>query len=191
MRERDVVVRQHDVRAGLAIVLVALGACGGGDDLTAAGAVEESYRVFCERAFECRESYPGTEAEFALRLGADEGACVAMLIDDADPSPSQYQRSVDEGRIAFDAGAASECLAYYRDLTCAEVWDDPSSGEPAACRATFEGLVPEGGDCVMAADCADDGFLCSNAECQPPSSAASHRPRPINRPRRARRGRSA
>lgn len=84
-----------------------------------------------------------------LRLSsANLDACIAASLFSCDGAA--YARGVDEGRLAYDAGAAGRCLDAYGLGGC--------EATPINCAGLFAGQVPPDGGCFIPEDCNADGF---------------------------------
>lgn len=149
---------------GLGLVLLAaLGACGG--DLSVAEAFDSALDSSCAKAFECRSTYPGGEANFTAFYGNSEAECRAQLGALIAFQIDAIEESVDAGRIDYDAGDAAACLDQYDDMTCEEAWSTDGREESAECENAFRGTVPDGGLCTNDMDCAVDGSDCEDGVC--------------------------
>ena len=148
---------------GLLLLVIALGACGG--SLSVEEAFDGALDSACEKAFECRSSYPGGETQFVSFYGNSEADCRARLGALIDLQVAEVEASVEAGRIEYDAGDAEECLDAYADLTCEEAWSTDGQEESAACENAFRGTVPDGGQCTNDMDCAADGSDCDDGVC--------------------------
>jgi hypothetical protein len=159
----DVAVRIRRLLAALTLALVPV-ACdsGGGGPLTIRGTWETFIRVDCNKGHECRDSYPGTQAEFEDEFGASNAACVSVLQDPAfDEEIDAYEAAAANGRLTYDAGSAQTCLDAWRAQSCPDYWqsvDDPSP----ACDVIFRGTIPAGGACTIPDECI-------SAACEVPS----------------------
>jgi hypothetical protein len=131
-------------------------------DLTVAEAFEESVRITCEKAHECRDSFPGQPADFEAEFGTTVDACIAML--STDTQQAEYEASVAAGRIVFDPQDAAVCLASFEDITCTELWNGADFAPE--CETTFVGQVPDGQACTIDDDCANDTSSC-DVTCMP------------------------
>jgi hypothetical protein len=89
----------------------------------------------------------------------DDPTCRRLI----DPRAYDTRRASDGirlGRLAYDPDAAGRCLAGAHAAACAAPpFIDPS------CGAVFSGLVPRGGACTTAYDCADHA-LCLEPACE-------------------------
>lgn len=167
----------------LLVLLVGCGGGGGGDDdddapdaaapdsavpdghasdLTVSEAFDESVRITCEKAFDCRDSFPGQPADFAAAFGNSVEECRTMLA--ADSPVADYVASVEAGRIIYNPDNAATCLDSFEGLACDMFWDGGVS-DPT-CDATFVGQVPDGQACTMDDDCATDTAFCDTT-CMP------------------------
>jgi len=123
----------------LVAVAVLLAACDGAPrPIAFADYAVEAADAFCSWAVRCRHL-------------PDDDTCRRLL----DPKRYDTRRAADAlslGRLAYDPEAAAECLAAGRAAACpAPAFADPS------CDRVFVGLVPQGGACAGAFDCAGDG----------------------------------
>jgi hypothetical protein len=144
------------------------GACGGGGGASSAGdAIHSSYEKICAKAFECKDSFPGTADQFTQSFGADEAACVTNEENDANDAgrgPDDYQAAVDAGNITYNSSDADVCLASFDDLTCDQLWNGTGT-TPPECDTAFEGQVADGGDCLIpdtSDECSADGSFCDS-----------------------------
>jgi hypothetical protein len=165
-----------------AILALGLAACGGGGDdttetpdaaaepdaevvpdadttpLTVADAYHESIALACAKAFECRDSFPGTPTEFTDAYGDTEEACIANFEALVGQAAADTQASVDAGRIVYNADDARTCLDGLATIDCPSYWN--GDNQPAECDTTFIGQVADGGPCTIDDDCATDAAYC-------------------------------
>jgi hypothetical protein len=142
-------------------------ACGGGGGgLGGAGdAIQESHERGCAKIFSCRDSFPGTDADFTAAFGTDEADCVSMQIDPTDPNtdPDAYDTAEEAGTIVFNSDDASVCLDSFDDITCEQLWGGTIPDSPPECESAIEGQVAAGGACVLDEECAAGS--CVDAVC--------------------------
>lgn len=159
---------------GFVVSLVAMG-CGddtnnqnptggmGTDALALENLGAEATKVYCANLFSCCTAMEVTQF-YALSGGApkDEADCVATYTPLKEGSILlNYQDSVDKGRMKYDGVQAASCMAATKN-------DCPSlkslaifGNDSAACKATFVGLVPDGGECASNDDCAVPKSWCT------------------------------
>ncbi|MEW6430009.1 MAG: hypothetical protein AB1730_00765 [Myxococcota bacterium] len=94
-------------------------------------------RALCARDVRCGRLSAARVADCEARRGYD---C-------DQPATS---RAVAEGRLQYLMGDAVDCLNGYAKGSCTD--------EPPACASVFTGLVPPDGGCILAAECAPEGF---------------------------------
>jgi hypothetical protein len=139
--------------------LLAALTAGCSDVPSAEEAIDDSLALSCEQAFECRSSFPtGTGVTFEEIYGTSVEACLPRLA--ALFGRDAVVAAVDAGTIAYDGGDALTCLEAAGDLTCAEVWSEDDDDAPPECETAFVGLVPSGGACEIAMECADENAYC-------------------------------
>ncbi|MEM1347779.1 MAG: hypothetical protein AAGI01_04420, partial [Myxococcota bacterium] len=132
-----------------------------GTDLTPASMLEELASVLvnleCAVAFEC----PAWDAQHLADWGRypDRETCISQVsvwTGSALEDRRALVRSVEEGRLEFDAQKASLCLSNAQSIL---EGDACLVGEPYLffgdpnCFAAFIGQVPVGGDCLSLFDC--------------------------------------
>ncbi len=71
-------------------------------------------------------------------------------------SREAVDRAAADGRLAFDAARAEQCLTLLANQSCLETDDPP------ACDGVLTGRVPEGGDCYVSSECATGGRCLGN-----------------------------
>jgi len=146
-------------RAWLLVVLAILGspiACGGSGSsttpLTIRGAWETYVRVDCAKGHECRDSYPGTQADFEYDYGTSVTDCTTELEDpEFAATVAAYEDAAANGRLTYDAAKAKTCFDAWAAQACAPYWngDDPSP----TCDMIFKGTIPTGGACTIPDEC--------------------------------------
>src|SRR5215471_15360613 len=72
----------------------------------------------------------------------DGAACEATTVVDV----AQLVADVKMGWVRYDGAAAADCLNLASTGSC-DLTDRMTAAEPRACRDTFKGMVPAGGDC--------------------------------------------
>ena len=123
----------------------------------------EATKAYCATMFSCCTSME-VDQLFQITGGrpADEADCIAkfqMLKEAA--ILANYQDSVDQGRIKYDGVKAAECMAEAKN-DCATVHSLAIFGnDSAACKATFVGLVADGGGCLTNYECASPKTWCT------------------------------
>jgi hypothetical protein len=142
-------------------------ACGGGGGLTVDELFDSQAATLCAKAFECRDSWPGTDAEFEMEVGTDQADCEANLTANVQETID----SVEAGRLNFDEDAASECLSVLNGdvdaASCEDLWAGNLPDEPAVCDEIFSGAVEDGGECEFSEECASETSSCVNMTCGP------------------------
>lgn len=93
--------------------------------------------------------------QFATRGTCDE------LFDCEDMELDEMAKSVDAGRMAYDAGLAGDCLHAIRSAACADI-AGVFENMPDECENVFSGLVAKDGDCYREAECAA-GLYCDQS----------------------------
>jgi len=146
-------------RIRLFVALAIIGspiACGGGGGsstpLTIRGAWETYVRVDCAKGFECRDSYPGTAAEFEYDYGTSVADCTTELeTQEFADTVTAYEDAAANGRLTYDAAKAKTCFDAWAAQSCAPYWngDAPSP----ACAMIYKGTIPTGGDCTIPGEC--------------------------------------
>jgi hypothetical protein len=143
-----------------------LAACG---SPSVSDSLDDAISTQCAKAFDCMSSFP-TDEGFAFEdlYGSSESACVSNLETASAESKSQYQASVDAGRIIYNADDAQACLDAENALSCDQFWRGDSP-EPTACDTAFQGTVADGGACTIDDDCATGSSECdpSTMTCTP------------------------
>ena len=147
-------MRIHRLVAAVALSLTACGGNGGGGSspLTISGAWERYVRVDCAKGHECRDSYPGADADFVYDYGVSVADCTTELQDpEFAAAVSSYEAAAADGRLSYDAGKAKTCFDAWAAQGCAAYWDgvDPSP----VCDTIFTGTVPRGGACTIPDEC--------------------------------------
>jgi len=130
-----------------------LTACGGGGSISLEDYTEEHERAECERDVRCGEA-------------PDMESCLAASFDERVNYPKTRANAVEAGTIIYDGDAARKCIdAVAKDDCTFSNWDTLF----AACVNVFEGTVPEGGTCVVFAECAGDVSCETDPGCTPES----------------------
>lgn len=135
----------------------------GTDGLALENLGAEETKVYCANMFSCCTSME-VDQLFQITGGrpTDEADCIAkfqMLNEGA--IIANYQDSLDKGRIKYDAVKAAECMAAAKS-DCSSIYSLSIFGnDSAACKATFVGLVPDGGGCLTNYECASPKTWCT------------------------------
>ncbi len=120
----------------------------------------ELRRLRCEAAFRCVEN--GETPMVVWPNEAEWGASIEECAGIPDPYLDHYADSIAAGRVRYDPSAAADCLddaeGTYERVSCKYLWDRFVNDD--LCARMFEGTVPVGGVCFIAADC-DEGGRCS------------------------------
>jgi hypothetical protein len=99
---------------------------------------------------------------------------------------SDEQKEITAGRVTYDAGQGSACVAAVQSMTCASIDMTGGWALPASCQAAMVGQVATNGTCYASEDCANGyctagtttcpgtcqpyaglGASCATAECGP------------------------
>jgi hypothetical protein len=118
-------VRIHRLVAAVALALTACGGNGGGGSspLTISGAWERYVRVDCAKGHECRDSYPGADADFVYDYGVSVADCTTELQDpEFAAAVNSYEAAAADGRLSYDAGKAKTCFDAWAAQGCAAYW---------------------------------------------------------------------
>lgn len=124
----------RSLRALCVLLISSAAACGGGG-VELADLGDELIDALCARQVRC---------------GAftNEADCKVY----ASASLDQIKRSVEAGRVAYDADAAGDCLEAFKSASC-DVTSESSRDEPAACADAIKGTVIDGGTCFTNQEC--------------------------------------
>jgi hypothetical protein len=152
--------------ASLSLGLV-VAACGGSDaPSSASGAVQESIRATCAKAFACRSAYDpamNNDQSFENSYGTSESDCydrtVALVLAFGGTDYfDKLDASAEAGRIAYNADDLETCLDALDAVSCDAYFgqNGAMADEPAACQTVLEPQVPIGGSCTIIGDCRDD-----------------------------------
>src|SRR5262249_40531651 len=80
----------------------------------------------------------------------DADSCLAGLTASSEDALfARARKSVEAGRIHYDAHEASACLAKVARLTC----DEAKTDEPEACQRVFVGTLEDGARCTLNDEC--------------------------------------
>jgi hypothetical protein len=112
----------------------------------------------CEKAFECRDTFPNVGIAFESIYGASVEACIPRFAAALDADA--VVAGVEAGTIVFRGSDADECLDAQADLTCDQLWSSDEPAAPAACDTAFEGTLELGETCAHDLECADEGAYC-------------------------------
>lgn len=132
------------------------GATGGG---TAGGAVDAGRT---DGGSPGRFLAASTEAVIATRIRCGFYATSYVLPPTSLSNLESYEavdRAAADGRLAFDAVRAEQCLALLASQPCLETADPP------VCDGVLTGRVPEGGDCYVSSECAPGAGRCLGNTC--------------------------
>ena len=117
----------------------------------------------CERAFECKETFPSTTSAFDEAFGADTASCEAGLAEYYDNAA--VITAIKAGTIEYDAKAAAACVNGLSAPSCDAFWDD-GLAYPDECFTAMHGTIAAGGACTIDFECADD-MLCEGTCVEP------------------------
>jgi hypothetical protein len=139
----------------------ALAACGGGGggSLSAGEAIEESWSIQCAKIFECRDTFPGEDADFEAAFGTSEADCVDIVAGETEFGPDEVEASIEAGNMTFNADDAEVCLDSFGDIACDDLWTG-NVDSPPECDTAFEGQVEDGGECTLDEECAESTSFC-------------------------------
>lgn len=135
-----------------AIIIACAAGCGGGvaiEDLD-----DELLDALCARSVRCgaAESIEGCRGQF-------ESFSTALL---------ELQHAVENGSVLYDEDAMRKCLDAVASMSCDRTSRDQRV-EPPACSKAFRGTVPDGGVCLISAQCISgrcDISICPEACCE-------------------------
>ena len=137
------------------VALLVIGACS--SSVSFEEFRSELRRTRCEAAFRCVEN--GHTLMTVWPNEAEWGASIEECATIPDPYLDRYADSIAAGRVSYDPTAAADCLddaeATYDRVSCKYLWDRFVNND--VCAGMFEGTVPVGGVCFIAADCAEGG----------------------------------
>lgn len=136
---------------------------GGGGDNNATHAIgppvslgdfSDSYtQVICGRAFGCCDAEEREEL-FEEGFDADsEEECRESLEEGAEEEFGTSIEAAEDGRMAYDAEKAGNCLAALEELDCSAGVSGSSAEAPDDCLEIFEGETDEGQSCDSSAEC--------------------------------------
>jgi hypothetical protein len=154
--------------AGFTAGFAACGGSGGGS-LSIEEAFEGQFRGICEKAHECRDSYPGEDADFVAEYGESADDCYNEVAPFISLAVTAAEQSVDSGRADYDGDAAGECVDLIEGVTCEQFYADEPPPGYEVCDEIFTGNVADGGDCEQDIECAEEGSECSaeTETCEP------------------------
>lgn len=118
---------------------------------------------YCDEAWTCKSSYPGSS--FSSDYGNSNQQCYDLAF--AYEQNSVIESQVAMGKITFDPIAAAQCLATITyPSSCSTFWND-GPDYPTACTTALVGMVANGQTCLVDWDCADFTAYCdtSNHKC--------------------------
>ena len=72
---------------------------------------------------------------------------------------SQYKKSIERGRIEYDADAAGECIAVANSASCAEFSSGALDDSGSMCSPFIIPLVADGGACTQNYECTSDNCV--------------------------------
>jgi hypothetical protein len=116
----------------------------------------------CNEAFKCAGEFPGSGGDFSDLWGASKNACYAIL--DAYYQVDGVADEVTSGNIAYDPGAALDCIASITYGSCSNFWQN-GAGFGASCAQALVGSADAGEACVVDFDCSGQ-LLCHQGVCQ-------------------------
>lgn len=117
----------------------------------------------CDRAFECKETFPSSATAFDDLFGADTAACKANLAEYYENTA--VVRAIKAGTIAYDGKDAATCVHGLGAPSCATYWDEGLS-YPDECATAMHGTIAAGGACTIDFECADD-MVCEGTCVEP------------------------
>jgi hypothetical protein len=126
----------------------------------------------CDQAFACKATFPTDQGvTFEQIFGATADACYMSAAEFYDAG--SVEAAITGGTIAFDAAAASACLAGITAGDCATFWTAPPEF-PAACNMVLQGKVADGGACKIDFECTNLQAICDDAtkKCTVPADPA-------------------
>jgi hypothetical protein len=138
----------------LSIVLLSSGmlaACGGGGSSSPSASLTDALETTCAKIFECKDSFPGDQAQFTMVFGTSAGDCVTKLGPTA-AEKKAFDASVSAGRIKFNESDADKCIAANSKLTCPQLWGTEQAPDEPACDTAVQGQVAVGGTCTLSTD---------------------------------------
>ena len=146
---------------------LALAACGGGggDSLSAGEAWSENIQQICDKAHDCRDSFPtGQGFSFEQLYGNTVDECVDSF--ETLGTAAQVDASAEAGRIDYDEADAQACLdeSMIDTLTCEMFWAGEGPDVPE-CETALVGTVANGGSCTISLDCMDIQAFCEGGVC--------------------------
>jgi len=134
-----------------------------GSALTGSQFVGQYDVVYCNAAFACAASFPGSAFEFTVDFGTSTSQCV-QLAQQYDV-PATIDADIASGLIDFDPTLGTACLAGL-GYDCATLWQQGLTNQ-ATCAAAMIGKVPDGGACHVDWDCAWTSGCNAFDQCQP------------------------
>lgn len=143
---------RHLIALAVVASPIACGGGGGSSPLSIRGAWETYVRVDCAKGFDCRDSYPGTQAEFEYDYGVSVADCTTELqTTEFNDTVGAYEDAAANGRLTYDAAKARTCFDAWAAQACAPYWngDDPSP----ACDMIFKGTLATGATCTIPDEC--------------------------------------
>ncbi len=144
--------------------VLALSAC----DSSSGSVPEDAYaqaiaEASCERIVRCLPRVPSLALERAMITQGGMAACVEVELGEGASDVAAHEASLAAGRVAYDAGAAKECVDTLGSFC--------GTGPIAACEQVWVGKVALGGSCLLDDDCAGDAY-CAGARVGDPQSPA-------------------
>lgn len=139
------------------------GSGSGTSTMTATAYFSEIADVDCERAFDCKSSYP--EMGFDSTFGLTEQDCIARLL--VAWSPGAVEADISAGRIAYNGTAAETCVqeTEFR-VACTEFWATGPRWDPK-CYEVLQPKVAVGGACLSDYACTTGLCDLASQRCAP------------------------
>ncbi|CAN5719228.1 hypothetical protein BH11MYX3_BH11MYX3_32890 [soil metagenome] len=158
------------MRSTLALGLVVLVGCGGGDGVALDDVPDLFRSEYCQYLSRCHLVQSQSECE-ALNIGID------LHID------ASLRAAIDAGKVHYDGGKLSECYGHFGDQSCDRTSEGARAPASDACNEALAGTVGAGGVCALDAECVSQSCNvpdCPDACCQgtcigdtpPPTSVA-------------------
>jgi hypothetical protein len=135
---------------------------GGGGPVQLENVCEEMKDALCSYIKRC-------DLEWYLQFAMHETCEHLFECDDLELD--EMAKSVESGRMSYDAALAGKCLQAMRTAACADI-EGIFENMPDECQHVFTGLVAQDGDCYSEDECAE-GLYCDETvsecpgQCQP------------------------
>jgi hypothetical protein len=151
--ERDRLMTHRSLRDAFLLTLaagaLALAACGSVDPYADPITANEKFTADqCDKAHECRDTYPFSPEMFVFFFGDNVAACI-----NAQAVPPEFEQAVveaiDAGRIIYSPASAKACNEGILALNCDQLW----TTEVPACANIFTGTVANGQACTLGLEC--------------------------------------